>query len=106
MTVEELFILIQKTYGIAGLILAAPMVTTVFLWLENKSLTRLLVSKTEAAQAKLERAHTQRVDDTKAIMDKLMQLVSEQSSINEETNNALGRIEERIAIRQLAKGRP
>ncbi len=102
---EDLILLVQKTYGLIGLILFSPVAATVFLWIENKSLTRLLVSNTEAAHDKLAGVQAHRVDDAKAIMEKLMLIVSQQSSINEETNCALERIEERIG-KQLAKKGP
>ena len=84
---EDLLQLIVKTYGLAGLIMLSPFIAVVFLWRHNIS------------QAKeIARINEQRVQDSKAISDKLMVIVGEQSGLNKETNMALERVGDMMSV--------
>lgn len=85
---EEIFLLIQKTYGIAGLILLSPFVGLVIVFRHN---TRL---QTEVVKATIEtvEAQKQRVKDAQDVNVRLIEVIKEQSSLNTETNLALERI--------------
>ena len=118
---EELFLLIQKTYGVTGLILATPMGAVYYLWHENKSLHTQLLANSLAygkdlaaastaygkelatvsaacskeltiANDKVVAAQQQRVSDAQKIAEKLLDVVSEQNGLNKETNMTLDRI--------------
>ena len=107
---EDLIQLVFKTYGLVGILLFAPLIGVVYLWRDNKALNRMLLnnSKSQASElaamsknhyADITMAHDKtsaaqllRVQDAQNIMTKLMELVSEQSSLNKETNIALDNI--------------
>lgn len=84
---EEVIQLIAKTYGIAGLIMLSPFVAVVFVWrhsiLQGKELSRI---------------NEQRVVEARAIIDKLIIIVGEQSALNKETNIALERVGDMMSI--------
>jgi hypothetical protein len=81
--VNDIVELILKTYGIAGILLLMPFIAVVVLFKENKSLHADVL----AAQVK-------RVEDAQAISTKLIEIVSNQSALNKETNLALDKISE------------
>jgi septal ring factor EnvC (AmiA/AmiB activator) len=85
---EEIFLLIQKTYGIAGLILLSPFVGLVVMFRQN---VRLQGDVVKATVENVE-SQKQRVKDAQDISNKLLEVVKEQSSLNTETNIALERI--------------
>lgn len=109
---QELFDLISKTYGIAGLIILSPFVGIFFLWRANQSLhlqlaalsvahaktletsTKEFLDKILLANDKIVAAQVQRVQDAQGISTMLVTIVSEQSSLNKETNMALDKITE------------
>lgn len=113
---EELFQLLVKSYGIVGLLIAAPFGAAVYLWKDNKELNKDLVSlgkehaktlqELHAAHAKVLTeandkvvvAQQQRVQDAQGVMSKMIEIVSEQSSLNKETNIALDRISETVSV--------
>lgn len=84
---EEVIQLIAKTYGVAGLIMLSPFVAVVFIWrhsiLQGKELARI---------------NEQRVVEARAIIDKLIVIVGEQSALNKETNIALERVGDMMSI--------
>jgi hypothetical protein len=79
--VEELLLLIQKTYGLIGLFLVAPIIALVFVWRQNVKL-----------QKDLSEAQKLRVKDAQDINSKLIDIVREQTGLSTETNLALERI--------------
>lgn len=87
---EDIVQLILKTYGVAGLIMLSPFVAVVFLW-------RHCVSQAKEQAAEIARINEQRVAEAKATTEKLIALVSEQSSLNKETNMALERVGDALA---------
>lgn len=113
---EELFQLILKSYGIAGILILAPLAAAVYFWKDNRSLNKDLVAcakehakEMKEAQAsfmkllteandKVVAAQTQRVQDAQNISTKLMEIVSEQSSLNKETSIALDRLSETVSV--------
>jgi NACalpha-BTF3-like transcription factor len=102
---NELLELITKTYGLVGLLLAAPFVACYFVWMENKRLTASWEKSFETARTNLQElndkivsAQQQRVADAQAITSKLIEIVSEQASVNKETNIALSNLDEKLSI--------
>lgn len=85
---EEIITLIAKTYGLVGLLLAAPLVACVFLWRENKALHKEVVT----AKGEATEAQKQRVADAQAVTGKLLEMTKEQASLNMETNVVLERL--------------
>ena len=85
---EEIFLLISKTYGIAGLILLSPFVGLGLMYRQN---IRLQGDVVKATKENVE-SQKQRVKDAQDISNKLLEVVKEQSSLNTETNIALERI--------------
>lgn len=85
---EEIFLLIQKTYGVAGLILLSPFAGLVIVFRHN---IRLQTAVVEATRGEVD-AQKQRVKDAQDVNVKLIEVIKEQSSLNTETNLALERI--------------
>lgn len=78
---EELLLLIQKTYGLIGLFLVAPIGALIAVWRQNVKL-----------QKDLSEAQKLRVKDAQDINSKLIDIVREQTGLSTETNLALERI--------------
>jgi hypothetical protein len=104
---EELVQLVLKTYGIAGLVMLSPFAGVVYLWRHNVQLQKELIStsrsyaeKIQVASEKTVDAQKQRVADAQAIMDRLVTMVGEQSSLNKETNLALERLTDLLSLMQ------
>jgi hypothetical protein len=103
--VEEIISLITKTWGIAGILLAAPFFAVWVLWRQNVSLSRELRKVVEgskqeltAANDKASKIQEQRVTDAQAVTTKMMQVVSEQSALNKETNLVLDRVGDSLSV--------
>lgn len=84
---EEIVQLVTKTYGVAGLIMLSPLVAVVFLWRQNLAQT-----------IELARVNEQRIADAKAVSEKLLLMVKEQSTLNQQTNSALERVGDVITM--------
>lgn len=93
---DEILLLVYKTYGLVGIILFAPAVACVFLWRENKALHREAAKQLQAANDRVSAALHQRVVDAQAITNKLVEIVSEQASVNKETNMALAQLVDKL----------
>lgn len=78
---EELLLLIQKTYGLIGLFLVMPVLAAIALWRQNVKL-----------QKDVAEAQKLRVKDAQDINAKLIDIVKEQTGLSTETNLALERI--------------
>ncbi len=85
---EELILLMQKTYGLAGLLIIAPFVALYFLFRQNLRLHHDI----SVANEKTNEVQKQRVQDAQSVNEKLMEIIKEQSALNTETNIALDRI--------------
>jgi hypothetical protein len=84
---EDLAQLILRTYGLVGLIILSPFIALVVLWRANVALQKSITALQEA-----------RIEDTKGISDRLITIVAEQSSLNKETNMALERVGDMLAV--------
>lgn len=93
---EEVLLLVYKTYGMVGVILLAPAVACIFLWRENKNLNNAHIRQLQAANDKVAAAINQRVVDAQAITNKLVEIVSEQAAVNKETNLALAQLVDKL----------
>ena len=100
---DELVQLLVKTYGLLGILLLAPFIATVYVWNENKRLhghheaTETTNNNTVTLMNdKIVKAQEQRVADAQAITNKLVEIVSEQSALNKETNLVLERIKDKL----------
>lgn len=85
---EELLLLIQKTYGLIGVFLVAPMAAVVAVWRRNDKLQGEVI---KAKNAEVE-AQKQRVKDAQDVNVKLIDVIKEQTVLNTETNLALERL--------------
>lgn len=85
---EELIQLFTKTYGVIGLLLIAPFIAVKMLWTRIQELQKDL----QAALQAVNDAHGKRVEDAKAISERLLEMVKEHSELSKETNIALDRI--------------
>lgn len=92
---EELLALIMKTYGIAGLLIVAPIIAVVFLWKNNNALQSQVVAQA-ALVAAAEKARgddqSKRVADTERMAEKLLLVVKEQTALGSESNSLLERL--------------
>jgi hypothetical protein len=93
---EELFNLIAKTYGIAGVLLLTPLFATLALWRQNQ---KLLVDF-QAALERVNETHLKRAEDAKAVSDRLLVMVKEHAELSTETNLALDRVGDTLTIVQ------
>lgn len=95
---DEIIQLIIKTYGIVGIILLIPLFGIGWVYKDNRKMSKEhdkdIKILTQTWEDRLERLHNQRVMDAQAITAKLVEIVSEQSGLNKETNLALSRISE------------
>lgn len=86
---DDLWMLIQKTYGLAGILILSPLVLAFLTFKENAKLHKNVL---EAAKDVSE-AQKQRVEDAKGVTSKLVELVASQTTTNREIATTLGRIE-------------
>lgn len=125
----DLVELITKTYGLVGLLMIAPVISTVWLWLHiaktrNDSINRetahskQIIEITGKHVAELKESYDQRlkhaaelqekvaevqrmrVDDAQSVVTKLITTISEQTATTTETNLALERMGDFIALNQ------
>lgn len=104
---EELIALIAKTWGIAGILLAAPFFACWVLWRANAKLNERLVKSLEVSKEELTTVNEKvakvqelRVNDAQSVTTKLMQVVSDQSALNKETNIVLDRVGDALSVLQ------
>jgi uncharacterized protein involved in tolerance to divalent cations len=102
--VDELVQAFVKSYGIVGLIIIAPVVGMVYLWRENIKLnTEMRVMAAEYAKRidemgqRVVAAQEKRVDDSHNITTQLVDMISEHSGAQKETNLALDRIGDMVS---------
>ncbi len=102
---DELITLITKTWGIAGILLAAPFLAVWVLWRANAKLNAQLVKSVETCKTELGDSHDkmskiqdQRVLDAQSVTSKMMEVVSEQSALNKETNIVLDRVGDSLSV--------
>lgn len=92
---EELFNLVLKSYGIVGVLVLLPAAASVVLWKQNKELHAEVVAQTNLAlEAQKDRTKDQqaRVADTERMMEKVVEIVREQTALNTEINGVLSRL--------------
>jgi hypothetical protein len=94
--VEELFNLIVKTYGLAGVLMMAPVVALVFIWKHAEKLQK----KLDTANDRVNEVHAKRVEDAKQVAEKLMAMVQEHGALSKETNIALDKVGDLLTILQ------
>jgi hypothetical protein len=100
---QEILELIAKTYGLVGVFLVLPLVSSVVLWRDNKSLRDENKRLHEDSARHIQECNNavvdsqkQRVADAQAISAKLIEMVSEQASLNKETILSLDRISDSL----------
>lgn len=91
---EELVQAILQSYGIVGVILVAPFVVLKLLWSAYQKKDKELA----AANEKIVAMQEKRVEDAKAIAEKLIEMSSEHASLTKETNLALDRVGDTLTI--------
>lgn len=89
---EELVQLIAKTYGIAGLIMVSPFVMLGYVWRSNVKLHDQVAKIQEQRNDAVSKVQEARVNDAKAMSEKMLVLVEEQGGLNKETNIALDQV--------------
>lgn len=89
---EELIQLIAKTYGIAGLIMLSPFILLGYVWKSNQKLHAQVAKVQEERALAVEKVQEARVNDAKAMSEKMLVLVEEQAGLNKETNIALDQV--------------
>lgn len=96
---DELLTLIVKSYGLVGVLIVLPIGAAVVLWIQNKGLHLEVLKQTQIAlEAQKERTEDQktRVADTERMMERLMDVVREQTALNTELNSVLTRVSESV----------
>lgn len=120
---DELIQLITKTYGLVGLLILAPMGGLVIVYrdyrraqaerdrAEREWAERLRKCEQECGERlsvvndKVIGAQLQRVADAQAVTSKLVELVSDQSALNRETNLALESIGNTLTVLRVGRTR-
>lgn len=114
----DLIELISKTYGLVGLLILAPMASTFYLWKHVVDLQAKLVKSAEEHTETIKILHQarildvervnglimevqeKRVSDAQVVVAKLITTISDQTAMNSETNQALERVGDFLAISQ------
>lgn len=115
---DKIIQLTLETYGISGMVMLSPLLAVVYLWRENQSLTqkhsdelaKLNASRVSDSQkcvscpnvAALNEIQNQRVKDAQQIGNKLIQVMSEQSALNQQTNSALEQLGNVLSLQSAA----
>lgn len=92
---EELLALILKTYGVAGLLIVAPIIACVFLWRGNNALQLQVIAQAalvSAAEKDRGDDQSKRVADTERMAERLLLVVKEQTALGVEQNSMLERL--------------
>lgn len=99
---DEIITLIQKTYGLAGLLILSPAVALYIVYRDKKAVEERHDKDLAAANEKVTKVHEQRVADAQTFNGKLLDLVKEQTALNTETNAALEKISDKLVdLRQV-----
>lgn len=101
---DDLIALIVKSYGLVGLFMLSPIVASIYLWKDNVRLNNDMRA-IAAANAKLVdeigqrvvAAQEKRVADSQNLTDKLVELISDHTGAQQETNAALDRIGDMVS---------
>jgi hypothetical protein len=101
----EVFDLFIKSYGIVGLVIISPVIAVVYLWRENQELHKQLREQAEAHAQRVDElgqrvvaAQEKRVDDSHKITTQLVEMISEHTGAQKETNLALDRIGDMVSM--------
>lgn len=94
---DDFIQLITKTYGLAGVLMFAPIIAVIYLWKHSQTLQ----DKLQLANDKVNEVHQKRVEDSKQVADKLMEMVQEHAELSKETNIALERINDTFTVLQM-----
>lgn len=86
---------IIQSYGLLGILILAPLFVCVWLG-------RTYVRREKMYAIELKTVHEARVADAQKVVDKLMELAAEQSSLNKETNLLLTNIN--AVLERIARG--
>lgn len=96
---DEILTLVLKTYGLVGVLILLPAAAAIFLFRENKLLhSEVIAQTTLALEAQKDRTKDQqaRVADTERMMEKLLEIVKEQTALNTEINGVMSRLSESV----------
>lgn len=99
---DKIVELIVKSYGLIGFILLAPMIGVGALWRAYVKLGEEHTKELASAHAAVAVAQDKRVTDAQNMAEKMMDLATEQSALNKETNLLLGNVN--IALDRLSRG--
>lgn len=95
----------MKSYGVIGLFMIAPILSTIWLWRDNVRLNNEMRTMTKEFAATVDEigkrvviAQEKRVDDSQSISNKLVDMVSEHAAASKETTLALDRIGDMISM--------
>lgn len=86
---NELVDAIFKSYGLVGLILFLPLIALVVMWRAQLKQLSDHRKELETKDSIILDVQKQRVADAQAVTEKMVELVSEQSTLNKETNMVL-----------------
>jgi len=96
---DELLALVLKSYGIVGILILLPAAAAFVLWKQNKELHAEVVTQTNLAlDVQKDRTKDQqaRVADVERLMEKVVEIVREQTALNTEINGVLSRLGESV----------
>ena len=82
----------QKSYGLLGVFIIAPLIALIFVWRHSESRIEKLQNEVVKATKEIAEAQKQRVKDAQDVNVKLIEVVKEQTGLSIETNLALERI--------------
>jgi hypothetical protein len=103
--VDDLIQAVVKSYGIIGLFMIAPVLSTIWLWRDNvrlnndaRQMAKDFAATVDEVGKRVVLAQEKRVDDSQSISNKLVDMVSEHAAASKETTLALDRIGDMISM--------
>lgn len=100
---EELVQLIVKSYGVVGLIMLSPLVGIVYVWRHSHQIQSAADTERAKMQESLNQVNEKRVNDLKEISERLVKVISTNTSTTAETNILLERLGSYLSSAQQAK---
>lgn len=99
---DKIVELVMKSYGLVGFMLIAPLIGLAVLWRAYVKREDEHIKELSAAHGVVAATQEKRVIDAHSMAEKMMDLASEQSALNKETNLLLGNVN--LALDRLSRG--
>ena len=102
---EDLIQAVVKSYGLVGVFMVSPVVSTVYLWIENRRLNTKMQDMAEKFTTQIDSmgqrvvaAQDKRIEDSARITTQLVQMVTESVGSAKDTAVALDRVGDMVSM--------